>query len=165
MNMKESVALFNKIAGKLNENILLADSNFMWEDIQNSAARVLEEAKELEEAANNKDLTEVLDGVVDVLYTIYHTQELLEMLGVDVEGACKEICENNLSKFPKDMPVALDTVKHYEDEGVAVQAGQYEDSYIIKRNPDNKVMKPVGYISPDITQYIPKSAYEFLGES
>lgn len=165
--MLSKIEKFNKIAGKLEADELLHNKELMWKELQNSAKRVLEEAQELYEATLYKDIEEVLDGVVDVKYTVGHTQILLEMMKVDVVGACDEICENNLSKFTTNKELAEKTVEKMVKEGVECVAEPKQEYgelyYAIKRVEDSKVMKPIGYCSPNISEYIPKNALSYLG--
>ena len=166
--MISKIEKFNRIAGKLNTDTLLHDKDKMWVELQNSAKRVLEEAQEMYEAAMDRDLLEVLDGAVDVKYTIGHTQILLEMMNIDVISACDEICDNNLSKFTTSFNLADSTVNElnrYGEDSYGTSCF-YEDEYyyIVKRREDDKVMKPLGYKSPNISDYIPKIALQYLGD-
>lgn len=162
--MLSKIEKFNKIAGKLNTDVLLHDRELMWVELQNSSKRVLEEAQEMYDAAMDRDILEVLDGAVDVKYTIGHTQILLEMMNIDVVGAGDEICDNNLSKFSVDDTLAQLTVIEYTKQQIdtKVEYNAEEDCYAVLRVEDSKVMKPVYYENPDISGCIPKIALQYL---
>lgn len=161
--MKEAVRKFNTIAGKLSPD-LVDNPEKMWEALLGSAERAYEEAKEMLEAAKNKDIKEFLDGLVDVKYTEAHAQLLLEMLGVDVIGAGEEVCKNNNMKFFNILDDAMTTARTYstQDQECREEEVVYEGErlYVVKRVKDNKVMKPIGHPSPMIEEFIPKEVLD-----
>lgn len=140
---------FNNIAGALRE--------VSWEDFKNQQSRLLEEVNEITEALNSKDIVETLDGVVDVMVVSLGMAAKLAMLGVDVGEAFRRVAENNLSKFPKDEQTAIDTVEFYKTEKQTetyYTKSDCADCYVIRRKSDNKIMKPKGYQSVDLSDLI-----------
>ena len=84
---------------------------------------IREEFGELEEAENHVD---ALDALIDILVV---TIGALHSLGVDSEGAWREVIRSNMSKVD---PVT---------------------GKVIKRE-DGKVLKPVSYSPPDLKPYV-----------
>lgn len=85
-----------------------------------------EEVEELREANTNHDEVEQLDALLDILVV---TVGALHSLGVDAEGAWREVIRSNMSK-------------------VDVATGK-----VIKRE-DGKVLKPASYSPPDLAPFI-----------
>ena len=141
--------LFNKVAGK--------DNLFDKQSIQEQIDLIKEEVKETQEGLDNNDLVELADGAIDVLVTTLGLIQKLENLGTDMNKAAKIIADNNLSKFTKDWQVVESTIQHYKEKGELVYPTFYneENLYAIKRIIDNKVMKPVGFVSADLSSCIP----------
>ena len=141
--------LFNKVAGK--------DNLFDKQSIQEQVNLIKEEVDETQEGLDNNDLMELADGAIDVLVTTLGLIQKLEALGIDMNKAASIIAENNLSKFTKDYQVVESTIQHYNEKGETVYPVFYnpEKLYAIERLSDNKVMKPVGFVSADISSCIP----------
>lgn len=141
--------LFNKVAGK--------DNLFDKQSIQEQVNLIKEEVNETQEGLDNNDLMELADGAIDVLVTTLGLIQKLEALGIDMNKAASIIADNNLSKFTKDYRVVESTIKHYMGKSEQVYPVFYnpEKLYAIKRLSDNKVMKPVGFVSADISSCIP----------
>lgn len=68
---------------------------------------IREEFKELEEAAQNHDMKEVLDALADILYVTYGAGS---SLGLDLDKAFGLVHESNMSKLCKDEAEAKETV-------------------------------------------------------
>jgi len=141
--------LFNKVAGK--------DTQFDKQSIQEQIDLIKEEVNETQEGLDNNDLMELADGALDVLVVTLGLIQKLENLGIDMNKAAEIIADNNLSKFTLDYKVAEATVEHYKQKGEQVYITFYNDKklYAVKRLSDNKVMKPVGFVSADIYSCIP----------
>ena len=85
-----------------------------------------EEAKELAVAINNHDKVETLDALIDILVVTVGT---IHSMGVDAEGAWKEVMQTNFAKIDKD------TDK-------------------VRKREDGKVLKPLGWVAPELGQFI-----------
>lgn len=59
-------------------------------------------------------------------------------------AALAEVHRSNMSKFPKDMLEVVETVQHYEQQGISCY-GVSGSRRVVLRNPDNKVLKSVRY--------------------
>jgi predicted HAD superfamily Cof-like phosphohydrolase len=85
-----------------------------------------EEFKELGVAIEQTDRVETLDALVDILVV---TIGALHSMGADVEGAWKEVMSTNFAKI------------------------DHETGKVRKRE-DGKVLKPIGWKSPELAQFI-----------
>lgn len=87
-----------------------------------------EEFKELQEArAMNNDVEE-LDALIDILVV---TIGAIHSAGFDAEGAWKEVMQTNFNKIDKE-------------------TGK------VRKREDGKVLKPVGWVSPQLAPYLSK---------
>lgn len=137
-----AVQLFNVIAGT---------SVKTFSDLKSQVLVNSEEAKEIQDAFDDRDAMKVLDGAVDNLYTCLGLLQRLESLGFDTDKAMQQVAENNLSKFiPEDS--TLDLPK--DQFSVMAQFVDGEKYYVIK-DKNGKVRKPKGYVSVDLSDCLP----------
>lgn len=85
-----------------------------------------EEADELSVAINNHDRVETLDALIDILVV---TIGAIHSMGADAEGAWKEVMQTNFNKIDKE-------------------TGK------VRKREDGKVLKPIGWKSPELAQFI-----------
>ena len=104
------------------------------------------------------DKKELLDGVVDIAYTLFGLMQVAEQLGYNIEGALEAVCKNNNEKFVKTIEEANETAVMYEEQGTAVDIRYNEeyDVFAVVRKTDNKLMKPKGYKSVVLDQFLPQ---------
>lgn len=141
---------FNEVAGK--------DKLGTLKDIEFQYNLILEETKEIKEKGiDHNNAKEVVDGVVDVMVTALGLMQKLELLGVDMNKAMRDTSQNNLTKYPSDERIAITTAQKYEEEGVQVTVDYNSDydMFVIK-NMKDKVMKPIGFESNDLSDCIPE---------
>ncbi len=149
---------FNLVAG--NKYLHFDDISFL-QVVKRQVALITEECKELEEAVAVEDWTEVADAVCDIRVVSDWLQELLYQAGFDMESAMEAVAENNMSKLFKSYSEALETKEYYEDEknlSVFIESKFYKgrDYYVVKNAETGKILKPKGFVSVDLTKYIPK---------
>jgi predicted HAD superfamily Cof-like phosphohydrolase len=87
---------------------------------------IQEEVEELQTAVDNNDRVEQLDALIDILVV---TVGAVQSLGVDGEGAWKEVMSTNFAK--------IDSL-----------TGR------VRKREDGKVLKPVGWRPPELSKYI-----------
>lgn len=87
-----------------------------------------EEVGELETAIANNDRVEILDALIDILVV---TAGAAHSLGVDAEGAWKEVMRSNFSKISEDGKV--------------------------RKREDGKVLKPISYSPPNLEPFVKKA--------
>jgi predicted HAD superfamily Cof-like phosphohydrolase len=89
---------------------------------------IKEEVDELQTAVDQNDRVEQLDALIDIMVV---TVGAVQSLGVDGEGAWKEVMSTNFAK--------IDSL-----------TGR------VRKREDGKVLKPVGWRPPELSKYINK---------
>jgi len=89
---------------------------------------IIEEHQELLEATLSDDRVEQLDALIDILVV---TIGAIHSMGVDGEGAWKEVMSTNFAKVDRE-------------------TGK------VRKREDGKVLKPAGWTPPDLKPYIRK---------
>jgi predicted HAD superfamily Cof-like phosphohydrolase len=89
---------------------------------------IQEEVSELQTAVDDNDLVEQLDALIDIMVV---TVGAVQSLGVDGEGAWKEVMSTNFAK--------IDSL-----------TGR------VRKREDGKILKPVGWRPPELSKYINK---------
>ena len=87
-----------------------------------------EEHQELLEATLSDDRVEQLDALIDILVV---TIGAIHSFGADSEGAWKEVMSTNFAKIDRD-------------------TGK------VRKREDGKVLKPLGWVSPNLTSFLKK---------
>jgi len=142
---------FNMIAGN--------DNKISDQDFEDQFKVVVEEMKEFQDGHNNKDLVETTDGIIDSFVVLFgYMQKMQNRYGIDFAKAMDLIAENNLSKYPTEEQVAIDTVKMYQEKGLETYYTYNAESacYVIRDSKTNKIKKPVGFKSVDLSVCFPK---------
>lgn len=152
------ITKFNHIVD--NAPVGMYDEEAFWKQMTLQAKLVLEEAQEMMDACEARDLIEVVDAQSDVWYLNEYAQDLLEFIGVDMVGAHAMVCHNNDQKYTRNAEFAYDSAEAQKKEnGVkcVISEVQYEDEtyYVVKRASDGKVMKLIGHEAPDLAKVIP----------
>ena len=138
-------------------NIISGGSNKISKyDLLNQIQLIQEEVQETVDGFNVEDLTAVLDGCIDTLYTTLGLLQKLKELGIDTQGAMKQVADDNLSKFPVTLKEVTDTIEMYTDKEVAVtmRYNSAFDVHVIK-DMNDKVKKPKNFVSTDLSKYVP----------
>ena len=83
---------------------------------------------------------------------------LVRDLPVDFIGAQQAVNDNNASKYVASETVAQESVAHYAAKGeeVVAHASSYLGApvFVLKRTSDDKIMKPVGFVSVELAPFI-----------
>lgn len=90
---------------------------------------IVEETQELSTAIQAQDKKEQLDALIDILVV---TIGAIHSMGADAEGAWKEVMKTNFAKIDKE-------------------TGK------VRKREDGKVLKPVGWVPPDIEPFLKKN--------
>jgi len=102
---------------------------FVESQYQMYCTLIQEEIQELQQALAAEDAAEQLDALIDILVV---AAGAIHSLGVDAEGAWKEVMRSNFAKIdPKTGKVA--------------------------RRPDGKVLKPEGWEPPRLKSFLRRS--------
>lgn len=157
--MEASVARFNYIVGNPPKGYE-GGREEVWEQIEFQAELILEEAKELLEAAKSRNMVEVLDGYLDVWFTNSYIKELLEACGVDTLTGKDEVVSSNEMKFTTNFGLALSSQDKYKSEGVEtlIFSKEYEgqEFHCVKRESDGKVLRLNWHIEPGLEICVPE---------
>lgn len=110
-----------------------------------------EEYTETREAIDDRNYAEIVDGCIDLMWVL---TGLLEMMEVDVETAMEEVTISNFSKFTRSKKIAELSAKRYTDDKlVPAYVDELEDDkgkyYIVRRQSDDKILKPATWVKPD----------------
>lgn len=122
---------------------------------------IVEEALEMQEAADEDDIIEILDALQDLRFVSDQVAVYLESLGIDLEGSWKEVVRSNNSKFTDDPFIITSSQRSFTNVGISTDIEQTFDSegkivYIIKRRKDGKVLKPLCFTKPDLKPFVPE---------
>lgn len=110
----EKVKLFNKAFGVQTNTVSeknLFDTNPKL--VQYRLDLIIEEVQELQVAIKQKDFTEVIDAIGDILYVVYGAATAF---GFSADKAFQIIQDSNMSKLCKTEEDAIMTVKLYKEE-------------------------------------------------
>ncbi|CAD7925183.1 unnamed protein product [Amoebophrya sp. A25] len=112
---------------------------------------IREEFKELEQAAGEKNMTEVLDALSDILYVTYGAGS---SLGLDLDKAFALVHDSNMSKLCKTQEEAEATIEWYKANKTGPE-GKYPydspawrksgDYFVVYNESSGKVLKSINY--------------------
>lgn len=117
---------------------------------------IKEEVAELEEAIQNKDFTEVVDALSDILYVVYGAGD---SFGVDLDEAYQIVHSSNMTKLCQTEAEAQETVSWYQKNKADVYPdpaykpdaeGKY---WIVYNKSTGKVLKSINYLPADLSQF------------
>ena len=110
---------------------------------------IVEECKELVEAIENHDFTEIVDALSDILYVVYGAGA---SFGVNLDKAFDIVHASNMSKVCKTEAEAITTVAWYKKNEIDVyDSPEYRLSddkkyWIVFNKSTGKILKSVNYI-------------------
>jgi predicted HAD superfamily Cof-like phosphohydrolase len=87
---------------------------------------ITEEVEELRIAIQDQDRIEQLDALIDIIVV---TVGAIHSMGVEGEGAWKEVMNTNFAKIDKD-------------------------TGLVRKREDGKILKPVGWVPPELGPYV-----------
>ena len=142
------VKLFNCIAGnteKVNKEKLEAQQKLISEEAHFEAL----------EAFAEDDAVKLLDSCIDGLYVLLGQLQKLELAGFDVQGAMKQVQDDNMSKFTEDEDVAIKSCFKYQNSGTEACYTKRLGKFVVLNSKTGKVLKPITFKSTDLSQYSP----------
>lgn len=167
-----SVELFNKLIGtEASEKSVFNQLERVQEELTETFNAIAIDMNDVRDVPDKKpewhllpyhtfeQKVEFLDGVCDQLVVVIGLIAKMEALGYDVFGALNEVCDNNNSKFTKELIVSQYTQRHYEEEldtPCNIVYNEEHKLYGVRRDVDLKLMKPINYKSVNIEKYVPK---------
>lgn len=151
------VTRFNVICGNA---VTMGTDLEYWRQVKEQAARILEEAIEMNTAAQEEDYQGVIDGWGDVKYTNEYMDDILKAAGVDTKKVFDTIASNNDQKFTTSYTYAVESKECLEENSVECYLDNttYEGVlyFVVRRNSDNKILKLKHHESPDLSVFVPK---------
>ena len=111
LSMFEKVQKFNKT---FSSPIYNTYTNDIWNDTKLIKLRqdlINEEVQELNEAIENKDITETMDALADILVV---TLGAFDALGINGDKVFDEVHSSNMSKLCNTIQEAQDSVEWYK---------------------------------------------------
>lgn len=107
---------------------------------------IQEEVKELEQAIQERNFTEVIDALSDILYVVLG---MGGQLGINLDETFNIVHESNMTKFCKTEQEAQETVEWYKLNEKRYKEPAYRQSedgkYWIVFNSDGKILKSINY--------------------
>lgn len=126
------------------------------QDIENQLKLIYEEVGETRDAIRDNNVVGILDGLVDTLYVTLGALQKLSNLGVDVNGAMRQVAEDNLKKFVDEEMIVNNSMDSYFEKGIKVRT-EYNSKYqvFVIKDESDKVRKPLDFVSTDLSNYVP----------
>lgn len=108
---------------------------------------IKEEVAELEQAIKDKNFTEVIDALSDILYVTYGFSATM---GINADKAFDIVQESNLSKFPSTEDEAKQTVEWYKQNEKRYKSPAYRKSpdgvhWVVFDADTDKILKSIKY--------------------
>ena len=110
---------------------------------------ILEETKELQEAIDTHNFTEIVDALSDILYVVYGAGA---SFGIDLDKAFDIVHRSNMSKLCVSEEEAKETVQWYEDnkETTGYDSPAYRKSedgkyWVVFNKNTGKILKSINY--------------------
>jgi predicted HAD superfamily Cof-like phosphohydrolase len=113
-----------------------------------------EELKELQEAVNAGNLTEIADALCDLQYVL--SGAVLEFgLGNNFKNLFDEVHRSNMSKACKTVEEANATINHYKTTAnVDAYFKEIDSLFLVYRESDHKTLKSINYSPADLKPLI-----------
>jgi phosphoribosyl-ATP pyrophosphohydrolase len=148
MTAYEKIFLMNTLIG--NEVVEKGSPEF-WTQMRNQVALVVEESEEAFEEAIDEDINKLLKEVSDIMVTALGLYQKLQNCGYPIEEALDKVCDNNLTKFHRNVDEANLSVKHHHEQGLTtfvrmIQMDNGNEYFGIIRKSDGKLLKPYDYV-------------------
>lgn len=117
---------------------------------------IAEELKELEEAIEAKDLTEIADALCDIQYVL--SGAILEFgLKDKFAELFDEVQRSNMSKACKTQEEAEATIQFYlEKDGTESYYKEVDGLFLVFRKSDDKTLKSIQYSPADLDSILKK---------
>ena len=159
LSMFEKVQKFNKTFSSPTYNTY---TNDIWNDTKLIKLRqdlINEEVQELNEAIENKDITETMDALADILVV---TLGAFDALGINGDKVFDEVHSSNMSKLCNTIQEAQDSVEWYKKNKLDIypepdyRVDSEREGYVIYNKSSGKVLKNINWKEPDlkdITKY------------
>lgn len=158
MSTYKKVAKWNEKCGNVP---LTAGTEAYYNNVLNQLKRIAEELNETIEAANSKNLLELVDGGLDLDVVV---AGLNYIIGADYDSGISRVLTNNDLKHTKSIKIARNWLTFHADNGVdaTIHSSQVGSStyHCVRRNEDGKILKYGNFPKVDLTDTLPQIALE-----
>ena len=156
----EKVVEFNKTFGVTLHNSV--QNNIFDEDkklVDLRLSLITEEVDELKEAIKNKDMTETIDALADILYVVYGAGA---SFGINLDIAMDLVHESNMSKLCDTEELAKKTVNWYIEKYnkgelpydlPSYRKDDKTNKYIVFNKSTGKILKSIEYKPVDLKNF------------
>ena len=108
---------------------------------------IQEEVRELEDAIKDKNFTEVVDALSDILYVVYGAGV---SFGIDLDRSFNIVHDSNMSKSCKTEEEAQQTVEWYKSNDTPYDSPDYRKSedgkyWVVYNKSTGKILKSINY--------------------
>lgn len=111
---------------------------------------MLEELEETRLAFEKKDLSTLVDGIVDLQW-VHANMILMAGLQDRYDEFFQKVADSNFSKFCKTEDEARKSVEFYKTErNIEAHYEKVGEYFILLRNSDGKILKSVNWKEPEI---------------
>jgi predicted HAD superfamily Cof-like phosphohydrolase len=143
----EKVLEFNKSFGVFTKNT--PQYNIYDEEpkiVEYRKSLINEEVKEFEDSIKDKNFTESIDALCDILYVVYGA---FTAFGVDADKAFEIVQQSNMSKLCKDEEEAIKTVEFYKQDSrydsPSYRLSDDGKNYVVFNESTKKILKSINY--------------------
>lgn len=117
---------------------------------------IQEELNEFVQAIKDNDIVEIADALVDMQYVLSGAILAFGMQGTFADMFA-EVHRSNMSKACRTKQEAEETVAYYKKErNTDAYIVEKEDTYIVHRTWDDKVLKSINYSPANLKQFFDK---------
>lgn len=127
--------------------------DYIWESLYRQYQITLEEIKEIGTGIENRDHNEVLDGIVDGLFTMIRFISLTKGL-YDLSGAMKAVTENNKLKVSTEPDYFRQFDYNPDFNVVGTENALTGRTYYCLKNANGKVCKYDGFPVVELSEFI-----------
>lgn len=163
MKMQSTYQRVAEWNNRCNKTPLEIGTEEYWKSLEDQMERILEEAQETVDAIKARDLTEVLDGGVDMDVVV---SGLNYLMGLDYSEAVDRVLSNNDMKYTEDFDVAVETALFYCDKGLECDIQEVlvegdgmtsmdKEFFSVHRQSDNKIMKLLDHPRVSLADLVP----------
>ena len=154
LSMFEKVQEFNKTFSSPTYDKY---TNDIWKNdklIKLRTDLINEEVQELNEAIANKDITETIDALADILVV---TLGAFDAFGINGDKVFNEVHSSNMSKLCSNIQEASNSVDWYKKNKSDIypepdyRKSDTGDGYVIFNKNTGKILKNINWKEPDLT--------------
>ena len=157
------VTRFNFACG--NEPIL-GDKEAFFKQLKAQASYLKEEAQEIMDACDERDIVGAVDGVTDCWFVREYMDDLLFEQSIRLTMARDLVCDNNDLKYATRYADAAISQSQHEADGTPCYIASVEymgkEYFTVRRLKDDKVMKPHNFTPVDLSGCIPKEWQDYV---